>query len=188
MRMALVTKVTMLAVAVALAYAVANRPKSDGADEARTTSVPVVAEPPAKPIEETSLPVTMPAETKVESAEAVRTPANNVAQLITNTQSNDAKTRADAIQALATAPKAQALPALKRVLESGEPQVDRQIALRSLHVMALNDGDDTGAIRDTIRYAVYHSDDEGVTQNAQALLEDIEAALAERTASAPVKN
>lgn len=103
---------------------------------------------------------------------------DNVARWIADTQSNDAKTRAAAIEALANAPKAQAIPALERVLESGEPQVDRQIALQSLHKLALSDGDSTGQIRAVIRHAIYHGDDEGVTQSAQAFLEDIEAALA----------
>ena len=72
------------------------------------------------------------------------------------------------------------MPALERVLESGEPQVDRQIALQSLHALALNEGDDNNRIRDAIRHAMYHSDDEGVTQSAQSFLEDIEAVLAEQ--------
>jgi len=180
-RMPVVAIVAMLAAAVGIAYVKTNRSRPDDGNEAKTTSAPAVTEAPAKPIE------APPMATTAKPVEAVRPPSspNDVAQWIANTQSSDAKMRADAIQALANAPKAQALPALKRVLESGEPQVDRQIALRSLHVLALNDGDDTGTIRDTIRYAVYHSDDEGAAQSAQAYLEDIEAALAERTEGAP---
>jgi len=180
-RIPVVAIVAMLAAAVGIAYVKTNRSKPDDDNEAKTASAPVVTGAPAKPIE------APPVATTAKPVEAVRAPSspNDVVQWIANTQSSDAKTRADAIQALANAPKAQALPALKRVLESGEPQVDRQIALRSLHVLALNDGDDTGTIRDTIRYAVYHSDDEGAAQSAQAYLEDIEAVLAERTESAP---
>ena len=106
-----------------------------------------------------------------------------VARWIADTQSTDARTRAAAIAALAEAPKLQAMPALKRVLEVGEPQVDRQIALHSLHVLALNDGDGDGAIRDVLRHALYHGDDEGVMQSAQAVLDDIEAELAQRAES-----
>lgn len=127
--------------------------------------------------------VSRPAEALVQPAPVVQTKPADVSRLIADIRSDDAKTRAAAIEALSNAPKEQAIPALKRVLESGEPQVDRQIALRSLHVLALNDGDDDGAIRDTLRYAMYHSDEEGVTQSAQAFLEDIEAVLAERTES-----
>lgn len=108
------------------------------------------------------------------------TSPSTIARWIADTQSTDAKTRAAAIVALAAAPKAQAVPALKRVLEVGEPQVDRQIAVRSLHVLALQQADDDGAIRDVLRDAVYHGDDEGVTQSAQAVLEDIETEFALR--------
>lgn len=106
--------------------------------------------------------------------------AESIAQWIKDTQSPDAKTRAAAIAALADAPKAQAMPALERVLETGEPNVDRHIALRSMHALALRDGDSTGQIRDVMRHAIYHGDDEGVTQTAQSLLDDIEADFASR--------
>ena len=130
----------------------------------------------APPVPEMSPPEAAPARTPP-TREITST---DVERLIADTQSHDAKTRAAAIEALAHVPKAQALSALERVLESGEPQIDRQVALRSLHTLALNDGDESGAIRDVIRHAMYHSDDEGVTQSAQAFLEDIEAALANR--------
>jgi len=106
-----------------------------------------------------------------------------IAQWISDTQSADARTRAAAIAALAQAPKAQAVPALEHVLESGEPEVDRQIALRSLHSLAMLDGDHDGSIRDAMRRAMYHGDDEGVTQTAQDLLDDIEAEIATRAES-----
>lgn len=109
---------------------------------------------------------------------------NNVEQWVADSRSDDAKTRAAAIAALAGAPKAQAVPALVYVVESGEPQVDRQIALLSLRTLAVNDGDSDGAIRDVIRKAMYHTDDDGVMQSAQALLEDIEAEFAERALDA----
>lgn len=103
-----------------------------------------------------------------------------IAQWIKDTQSTDAKTRAAAIAALADAPKAQAMPALERVLETGEPNVDRHIALRSMHSLALREGDASGQIRDVMRHAIYHGDDDEVTQNAQSLLDDIEAEFAQR--------
>lgn len=105
----------------------------------------------------------------------------NIARWIADTQSTDPKTRAAAIAALAEAPKAEAVPALKRVLTVGDPQVDRQIAVRSLHVLALQQDDDDGAIRNVLRDAVYHGDDEGVTDSARAVLEDIEAEFALRS-------
>lgn len=105
---------------------------------------------------------------------------DTVEQWIKDTEDSDAKIRAAAIAKLANAPKAQAVPALKNVLDSGEPEVDRHIALRSLHALALRDGDSNGQVRDVMRRAIYHSDNDGVTQTAQSLLDDVEAALAEQ--------
>lgn len=104
----------------------------------------------------------------------------SIAQWIKDTQSTDPQVRAAAIAALADAPKAAAMPALERVLETGEPNVDRHIALRSMHSLALRDGDTNGQIRDAMRHAIYHGDDDGVTQTAQSLLDDIEAELMQR--------
>jgi hypothetical protein len=114
------------------------------------------------------------------SAQPVATP-ENVAQWTQDTDSTDAHKRAAAIAALASAPKAQAMLVLKRVLETGEPNVDRHIALRSMYSIALRDGDSNSEVRDVIRGAIYHGDDEGVTQTAQSLLDDIEAELSDRS-------
>lgn len=116
-----------------------------------------------------------------EAAAIRETNPANIARWIADTQSTDPKMRAAAIVALAEAPKAEAVPALKRVLTVGEPQADRQIAVRSLHVLALQQNDDDGAIRNVLRDAVYHGDDEGVTDSARAVLEDIEAEFALRS-------
>jgi len=105
---------------------------------------------------------------------------DTIAQWIEDTQSPDAGTRAAAIAALANAPQDLAMPALVRVLEGGEPNVDRHIALRSMHAIALRNGDGTGQIRDAMRHAIYHGDDDEVTQTAQSLLDDIEAEFALR--------
>lgn len=101
------------------------------------------------------------------------------AQWIADASSDDSRTRAAAIVALAEAPKSQAVPVLENILQVGEPQVDRQIALRSLHTLALQQGDTDGSIRDVLRRAVYHGDDEGASQSAQAVLEDIEIEFSE---------
>jgi HEAT repeat protein len=103
------------------------------------------------------------------------TPPPDVARLRADLDSGDPKTRAAAIAALAQAPKSEALPLLEHVLETGEPEVDRQIALRTLHAIALNEGDKDGRIRELLRAALYHGDDERVSQSAQAFLEDLEA-------------
>lgn len=120
--------------------------------------------------------------TATEAPSAALEPRKSIAQWIEDTQSTDPKVRAAAIAALGDAPTAQVLPALKRVLESGEPNVDRHIALRSMHSLALRDGDANEQIRDTMRHAIYHGDDDGVTQTAQSLLDDIEAEFTQRDA------
>ena len=107
-------------------------------------------------------------------------PPETIAQWIKDTQSTDAKVRAAAIAALADAPKSLAMPALKRVLETGEPNVDRHIALRSMYSIALRDGDPNEQVRNVMRHAIYHGDDDGVTQTAQSLLDDIEAEFTQR--------
>lgn len=109
------------------------------------------------------------------------TSADDMERWITDTTSTDAGLRATAIAALADAPKAKAVPALEHVLEVGEPGRDRQIALRSLHKLALREGDDDGKIRDILRGAVYHGDDEDVSESARAFLEDIESEFASRS-------
>jgi hypothetical protein len=182
-----VVTLTMLGTLGGLAYVHASRNTLASDDETKPgTAVPAATESVRSYVEAPSTPAaSKPAEAPVQPPAAQQSATNDVAHWIAGVRSNDAKTRAAAIEALANAPKAQAIPTLERVLESGEPQIDRQIALRSLHTLALNDGDDTGAIRDAIRHAAYHGDDEGVTQSAQAFLEDIEAVLSERTERAP---
>jgi hypothetical protein len=101
------------------------------------------------------------------------TPAR-VSQLIADSMGGDAAKRADAIAGLADAPRAEALPVLRRILTDGEPQVDRPLALRSLRDLALNQGDDDGAIRDAVRNAIYHGDDFTKADDAQEVLDIIE--------------
>ena len=98
--------------------------------------------------------------------------------LAVDADSEDPQKRSSAIIALANAPKAEALPILKRAVDVSSSESDRQLALRSLYTLAVEQGDDDGHIRDTLRTAVYHSDDEGVSQSAQAYLEDLDVALA----------
>ena len=105
-------------------------------------------------------------------------PPHTVEQWIAETASGDAATRAAAITALAEAPRAQALPVLGRILTDGEPQVDRPLALRSLRDLALNQGDDDGAIRDAVRHAIYHGDDFTKADDAQEVLDIIEESRA----------
>jgi hypothetical protein len=100
--------------------------------------------------------------------------ADETARAITQTESGDATTRATGILALASAPKAEAVPTLRRVLEGGEPSVDRPLALRSLRDLALYQGDDDGTIRGVVRETIYHGDDDALIEGARLALEIIE--------------
>jgi hypothetical protein len=108
-------------------------------------------------------------------APASSTPtAETVSQWITDTMSGDAAKRATAIAALADAPKAHAVPVLRRLLTDAEPQVDRPLALRSLRDLALNQGDADGTIREAVRNAIYHGDDQTKADDIQEVLDIIE--------------
>lgn len=184
-------RTSVLITVLAMAVAVAGLAYIHGSREDHNDAV-TAPSPASTPIAKEPMPVAadVPSEAALDTATSSAplpthpiTTSDSITRWITDTTSLDARTRAAAIAALANAPKEQAAPALKRVLETGEPQVDRQIALRSLYTIAVNDGDQDGMVRDVIRQAIYHSDDEGVTQTAQALLEDIEAEFAQRAAN-----
>ena len=103
--------------------------------------------------------------------------AEDVERWILESNGGDAAKRAAAITALAQAPVAQALPVLRRVLMNGEPAVDRPLALQSLRDLALNHGDPESAIRNAIREAIYHGDDQTMAADAQEALDVIEESL-----------
>jgi hypothetical protein len=98
----------------------------------------------------------------------------DVAQLGENAIVGDAGSRIAAIDALAHAPREQALPALRRALLSGDPASDRPHALNSLRELAATQGDKDGRIRDVVREVVYHGDDEALSTTAQETLDAIE--------------
>lgn len=186
----IVTAVSMLAVCGGLAYMHASResPEAAGAsaparaaeaatEQDRTEATPTTA---ASTAAATSTASASESASDPVGAAPRSTRPDTVEQWIKDTQDSDPKIRAAAIAKLANAPKSQALPVLKEVLDTGEPEVDRHIALRSLHTLALRDGDRDSQVRDVMRRAIYHSDNDGVTQTAQSLLDDVEAALAEQ--------
>jgi hypothetical protein len=90
--------------------------------------------------------------------------------------SEDARRRAAAIAALGGAPAAQALPVLRRVLQSGEP-ADRPLVLAALRELALKNGDAAGAIREVLRVEVYDGNDEAFAQDAQVVLAELDDRL-----------
>lgn len=184
----IVVSLGMAAACGGLVYMQATRQSLDTAPVATAPTASLIQQTPT-----TSAPETAPS-TNTAAAAVVANASNaddatavpqaarpdTVEQWIKDTQSSDPKIRAAAIAKLGSAPKAQALPVLKNVLETGEPEVDRHIALNSLHSLALRDGDKSGQVRDVMRSAIYHSDNDGVMQTAQSLLDDVEAALAEQ--------
>jgi HEAT repeat protein len=101
-------------------------------------------------------------------------PPDIVTRLTAETASADPQLRAKAISALAKAPKSEALPVLRDVLTNGEPSIDRPLALQALRDLALDQGDDDGAIRSAVREVIYHGDDDAFALSAQGALEIIE--------------
>lgn len=96
-----------------------------------------------------------------------------VATWIAEASGADPGRRVAAINALANAPRTRALPVLRQVLVSGE-HVDRPLALNSLRELALGQGDADGGIRQVIREAIYHGDDETLAASAQDALDVVE--------------
>jgi hypothetical protein len=103
---------------------------------------------------------------------------DNVSQWVADVGAPDEDKRAAAIVALATAPKAQALPALTRALDSADSE-GQQLALSALRTLAQTQGDADGRIRDVVRKVLYHDSDAGLTTSAQDTLEDIESDLSQ---------
>jgi len=111
------------------------------------------------------------------AADVPAAPAATVSQLIADATGGDAAKRATAIAALSAAPRAEAVPVLRRILTAGEPEVDRTLALRALRDLALNQGDADGAAREAVRNALYHGDDFTKTDEIQAVLDTIEQSV-----------
>ena len=115
---------------------------------------------------------------KVHSGSAMREPNSrtSLSQLIADANAEDATIRAAAIDALALAPKSRAAPVLQALL-SAATREDRELALNSLYTLALNQGDDDGAIRAVFRRTIYDGDDGELAVNAQLALDDLERDL-----------
>lgn len=111
----------------------------------------------------------------IEHVPPLQPPASReaVSKWLVDTTSDIASIRAGAIASLATAPSEQAVPALGRILISGD-KVDRQLALKSLSRLAQAKGDSDGRIRGVLREAIYHSDDDDATDSARATLDEVD--------------
>jgi HEAT repeat protein len=137
-------------------------------------------EPPDVPAREkqiglpaTAAPATVVATTASTSAPEATPAPDQVARWLQDLNSAEAAKRAAAITALATAPREQALPALRNVLTSGE-HADRPQAINSLRELALGQGDADGRVRQIIREVIYHGDDEALASQAQDALDVVE--------------
>ena len=129
------------------------------------------------PVADSAVPASAPHEPSaapLQVADSKAAPSASVSQLITDATSGDAAKRATAIAALAEAPRAQAVPVLRRILTDGEPQTDRPLALRALRDLALNQGDADGTVREAVRNAIYHGDDLTNMGEVQEVLDIIE--------------
>jgi hypothetical protein len=97
----------------------------------------------------------------------------DIERLANDSMVGPAASRLAAIERLSGAPRDQALPLLERVLLNGDPGVDRPAALHGLRELALTQGDADERIRDTVRKAIYHGDDESLAAEAQETLDII---------------
>lgn len=153
-------------------YAMRPHPATDGGEPAQR---PGALEAPSGASAPNSHAIAPPAGERTESRAAPAS-ADPVFALAADVSSQNFETRAAAIRALASAPPKQAISVLQEVLNSGDPGVDRMLALNSLREMALNHGDADNRIRDAIRYAIQHGD-AAFVQKADAVLNEIESAI-----------
>jgi hypothetical protein len=139
-----------------------------------TTAVGSVTHRAVLPMQRAEIDATPTIATNHESASQADAAPDKVAQWAVDAFDADPGKRVNAITALATAPKSQAVPVLQKVLNTGEA-VDRPLALRSLRTLALQQGDGDGGIRDVFRQAIYDGRYEAITPDAQAALDDVES-------------
>lgn len=153
-----------------LGYAYLTRPESAAESGITTQSAALLAHH----IETSAAPIATHNESS--ASETIASP-DMVAKWMAEAFDDDPAKRAKAIAALATAPRAQAIPVLQKVLNTGEPEIDRPLALHSLRTLALQQGDVDGGIRDVFRQAIYDGRYEAITPGAQAALDDVESYL-----------
>jgi len=161
----LVLGLLVMGVAVAIG---AWQARAGGDDVPVTSSVPAAAH-----LDPVPPPATLSSIPDQDSMQGPASP-DDIARWSVDAVGGDAALRASAIAGLARAPVAQALPILRRVLISGEPAVDRPLALASLRELALERGDADGAIRAVVREAIYHADDVSNVEATQDVLDVIE--------------
>ncbi len=99
------------------------------------------------------------------------------AELLSAALGQDVAKGEAAVRTLAKMPRERAMPILRQIVTSGEEK-RRVLALHSLRTMAQDQGDADGGIRDVIRGAIYHGDNEDVTDQAQSVQNEVESAVA----------
>jgi hypothetical protein len=104
--------------------------------------------------------------------------SEKLAKWTAETDDENAETRASAITALGTGPRPEVIPTLRRILETGRSESDRQLALQSLRKLALEQGDADGVIRNAVRQVIYHASEETMIGSARQVLDEIESAPA----------
>ena len=149
------------AIAIVAGYAVSNRAEP-------------VATAAAVPAPRSRIEPAVPTSRADSAPQVAAVTPESVATWIAGANGGDAGKRAAAIAALANAPRADAVPVLRRILTDGEPQIDRSLALSSLRDLALNQGDADGTIREAVRNAIYHGDDQTPAADVQEVLDIIE--------------
>ena len=164
-------------------YARAMRTEADDVPHGQQVVVaPTTPAPAASDEMAPSKPVTLARGTETAQAGSDGSDGSDasVGKWVAAAAGDDAKAREAAITALAKAPRAQAIPALTRVLKSGDPGTDKPLALRSLRTLAIDQGDADNRIREVLRDAVYHGDEESLVQGAQSTLDEVEQAVSGR--------
>lgn len=139
-----------------------------------TNSAATAASVPATVSAADKITATTPASTNATSNDVA--PASPPSDILAQWENDrtDAATRAAAIDALVSAPRTQAIPALKRILSAGSND-EKQLALKSLQTMATQQGDADSRIRDALREVISHGGDDA--QGVQNTLGDIESLL-----------
>jgi hypothetical protein len=127
----------------------------------------------AKPTQIAQAPAAAPAPAPVEP-----TLSEKLAKWTAETDDENAETRASAITALGTGPRPEVIPTLRKILETGRSEPDRQLALQSLRKLALEQGDADGVIRNAVRQVIYHASEETMIGSARQVLDEIESAPA----------
>lgn len=128
-----------------------------------------------QPLRQAVPEVSTPAAVVQAAPPAELTLSEKLAKWIHETDDENAETRASAITALGTGPRPIVISTLRKVMEHGQTVPDRQLALQSLRKVALDQGDDDGAIRNAVRQVIYHASEQAMIGSARQVLNELES-------------